>query len=233
MRTITTLLLLFVTTSHIQAASNDNQENLKEYDVEIIIFEDAHARYLNSEMWPQNKAENIEDPAYSGKASKKAATRNTAGKSFKNIKPAILKQEYRRIKNSSQYTLLFYGAWRQPGLDQSRAFDIDIKDLINRHKSRSENSLSGELKVVLSRYLHFYSELEYQRKQAPESSEADLSELSGEEQTPGVKQTDIISAGNNIYTIKSHRRMRSRQLHYIDHPLVGILIQINPVAKPE
>ena len=35
----------------------------------------------------------------------------------------------------------------------------------------------------------------------------------------------------NIHPINSHRRMRSKELHYIDHPLVGILIQINPVEK--
>lgn len=33
------------------------------------------------------------------------------------------------------------------------------------------------------------------------------------------------------YPIVSHRRMRSKELHYIDHPLVGILVQINPVKK--
>jgi hypothetical protein len=27
--------------------------------------------------------------------------------------------------------------------------------------------------------------------------------------------------------------MRSKELHYIDHPLVGILVKIIPVEKPE
>ena len=35
----------------------------------------------------------------------------------------------------------------------------------------------------------------------------------------------------DYYPIKNHRRMRSKVLHYIDHPLVGILVQINPVKK--
>ena len=39
----------------------------------------------------------------------------------------------------------------------------------------------------------------------------------------------VLNTVNNSYTLQSHRRMRSKELHYIDHPLVGILIQINPV----
>ena len=33
--------------------------------------------------------------------------------------------------------------------------------------------------------------------------------------------------------MQMHRRMRSKELHYIDHPLVGLLIQINPTEKTE
>ncbi|MDH3450858.1 MAG: peptidoglycan binding protein CsiV, partial [Gammaproteobacteria bacterium] len=31
------------------------------------------------------------------------------------------------------------------------------------------------------------------------------------------------------YPVRYHRRMRSSELHYIDHPLVGILILVTPV----
>jgi hypothetical protein len=33
------------------------------------------------------------------------------------------------------------------------------------------------------------------------------------------------------YPIKFHRRMRSKELHYLDHPLVGILVMAKPVEK--
>jgi hypothetical protein len=33
------------------------------------------------------------------------------------------------------------------------------------------------------------------------------------------------------YPIKSHRRMRSRELHYLDHPMVGILVMAMPVKR--
>ena len=36
-----------------------------------------------------------------------------------------------------------------------------------------------------------------------------------------------------ITQIKSRRRMRSGELHYVDHPDIGVLIQINRVDKPQ
>ena len=35
--------------------------------------------------------------------------------------------------------------------------------------------------------------------------------------------------------LRQHRRMRSNELHYIDHPLFGLLVRITPyeTAKPE
>ncbi|MCK4704001.1 MAG: hypothetical protein KAT90_00855, partial [Gammaproteobacteria bacterium] len=44
-------------------------------------------------------------------------------------------------------------------------------------------------------------------------------------------ENNLIS--NPSYPLQAHRRMRSKELHYIDHPLIGILIQINPVKKPK
>jgi len=37
---------------------------------------------------------------------------------------------------------------------------------------------------------------------------------------------------NRIVTLTQQRRMRSRELHYIDHPLFGILVEITPYERP-
>lgn len=36
---------------------------------------------------------------------------------------------------------------------------------------------------------------------------------------------------NFISTLKQHRKMRSSERHYIDHPLFGVIIQITPIEK--
>ncbi len=222
MKILTTILLLLLTISSVQADDAKPSKNLKEYDVEIIIFEDAHARYLSSETWQQS-AEITEQEADRNKEPEnldKPSLNEMNRAHFKAIKPGILSRQYKRINTSSEYNVLFYSAWRQTGLKASDAFEININELKSIHTDKSKNALTGTFKLVLARYLHIYNQLDYQRKTVLTETE---------------QQTEIISnetrQGKTIYPLNSHRRMRSKELHYIDHPLVGILIQINPVKK--
>ncbi len=155
---------------------------------------------------------------------------------FQPIKPEILNKQYKRINVSSEYNVLFYSAWRQAGLDKNNAFEINITELENAHISKSENTLSGTFKLVLSRYLHIYNQLDYQRVVAAVAQGSAVMSMDGRPWLHyGAKSQEggAINELNqlNIYPLNSHRRMRSKELHYIDHPLVGMLIQINPVEK--
>lgn len=38
---------------------------------------------------------------------------------------------------------------------------------------------------------------------------------------------------NEIQKIQQHRRMRSKELHYIDHPAFGIIVKLIPVTEPD
>lgn len=64
-------------------------------------------------------------------------------------------------------------------------------------------NLNGMVRMVKGRYLHFYTDLVLQ------------SEYTGQ-----------------AYPVKLHRRMRSNELHYIDHPLLGVLIQAKRYEPP-
>ena len=221
---LTTLLLLTIT-SITYAEEGIIKEPLK-YDVEIIIFEDANARYINSEYLAEDAlltetATEADDPGSTlGKTTAKELNKPV----YKNIKPEILNNEYKRINNSKEYNVLFYGSWRQTGLEEKKAFDLNIEELKNTHKISSENNITGNFKLILARYLHIYTELEYQRNPADRSTEEASANSETTEQAS--KNTTL---ENTNYPINMHRRMRSKELHYIDHPLVGILIQINPV----
>ena len=35
------------------------------------------------------------------------------------------------------------------------------------------------------------------------------------------------------FPLKVHRKMRSKELHYIDHPLFGILVEIRPAQSED
>ena len=217
MKRLITLILLFLIVSQTYAEDITAVKALKEYDVEIIIFEDSHARYLTSETWNQKIKTTKQQSATTKKNKRNAAD-------FKSIKPAILKKQYNRINASSEYNVLFYGAWRQAGLDKSKAFEININKLKSRHTDRSKNTLTGTFKLVLARYLHIYNQLKYQRKTTKTTGSNENEKLTE------VHNNDMLPH-NGLYPLNSHVRMRSKELHYIDHPLVGMLIQINPVKK--
>lgn len=244
------LLLTLISTAHADE-SEGIIPKLLQYDVEIIIFEDANARYINSEDWPHEEAvaspapekvpekmpeeinkqqpENIDtSPENLDKLSideiNAIDDKNTLP--FQNIKPEILSKEYKRINSSKEYNVLFYGSWRQTGLKADKAFEIAIQDLNNNHQTTSENILTGNMKLVLSRYLHIYNKLDYQRKLNNSTGEQEATvdtELTASSSEPELNQE------YEHYLITSHRRMRSKELHYLDHPLVGMLIQVNPV----
>lgn len=151
---------------------------------------------------------------------------------YKILKPKILSSEYKRINGLSEYNILFYSAWRQTGLDAANAFEIDINELVNAHTNKSENTISGNLKVVLARYLHFYANLDYQRIDDKKNINLDTAVTTRDSSAPAIETNeDLISMQS--YPMQMHRRMRSKELHYIDHPLLGILIQINPVETKE
>ena len=166
---------------------NSVQAETKRYDVEILIFEDAHASYINSEEWRQQTTH--VDTSSNGTAH------------FSSIKPYILTGSYKRIKASSNYNVLFYGGWRQTGLSRKRAFTLDLDQLKNRHNAQSNNTISGELKLVLARYLHLYGNLNYHRNDFTESR-VDYTRDYSRDYSPNA----------NNFPISFHSRMRSKEL---------------------
>ena len=233
MKTLTKLILLLIVNGQVLAEENNAAVELKEYDIEVIIFEDARARYLNNEAWNQDiKTGPINSSDNNNLKLDQLSISDINAVEHTNLKPAMLKHEYKRINNSSEYNVLFYTAWRQAGLTETNAFEIDINELKNRHKNRSENTISGQLKVVLARYLHFYGQFYYVRKNEVEKSVDAATAIEQLDEQPVIDE-EVTAKSNGHYPFTIQRRMRSKELHYIDHPLVGILVRINQVKKPK
>ena len=94
---IPTLLLLFATGTSVLAETAPAADQ-PEYDVEVIIFEDAHARYINSEDWPHEALPEDSPEEVTGNTTQEtseppnAADNKTA--EFTAIKPSFLKSKY-------------------------------------------------------------------------------------------------------------------------------------------
>ncbi|MGB0722144.1 MAG: CsiV family protein [Gammaproteobacteria bacterium] len=112
------------------------------------------------------------------------------------------------------------------------------------------SQLDGTVRVVLGRYLHVYADLVL-RRQMPEDFDSESliapppTTVDGSEGAlPGVETapTPAAAAGSSFqgpglklhgFRMMAQRRMRSSELHYIDHPLMGILVIIDRAPGPE
>lgn len=110
--------------------------------------------------------------------------------------------ESNALQRTPGYTPLIHAAWRQnvTGSENAKAWYLKSEqDIVP-----GTPTVEGLVKISVGRYLH-----------------AELDLLVRKKADGGV--------GNfKSYRFTTHRRMRSKELHYIDHPLVGVLIEINP-----
>ena len=228
-----------------------------EYNVEILIFEDTTAKYINSEKWPNNtiKTDDVKKIAVLTEIINTEPTLITnvdtefdiyandeleqeAGYPVDNnviniidIQQEILSEQAKVLNRSSRYNILLHKAWRQTGLDKNSVINIPIDSKDFSFKSAAQNNslidigslehnatesiqsyVEGNITIELARYLHFYTDLTY-HKLIYEVSPLDNQQL----------------VQTKAFSIETHRRMRSKKLHYIDHPLMGILVMVIPV----
>src|SRR5690606_29729616 len=92
--------------------------------------------------------------------------------------------------------------------------------------------------VTLGRYLHFGAHLLYTEPlmgRAPVDRalppvRALTTALPGLEE-PLLSEEDLLPAG--FMQLRESRRVREGELHYLDHPKLGVVVRIEPVVPPE
>ena len=138
----------------------------------------------------------------------------------------------RSLRRSSGYRFLTHMAWRQP----IRASDAPTPILIQTGDHFDDNfMIDGTLAISRSRYLHVNTDLwftQFTPKYGPGSSSDTIVNIDEETRThyPDIAKWEQLRDQQipiQSYPLQQSRRMRSATLHYIDHPLFGILIQIN------
>jgi hypothetical protein len=123
-----------------------------------------------------------------------------------------LANTYARLENLRAYDLLARGGWIQEGLDETAARPMDLATL-------GIANPTGSLRLYVSRYLHVGVDLEFRAQQLADGNVANsLAELA----PLGTK-----------YRMVAQRRARSGELHYVDHPMFGLLFLISPVPEEE
>ncbi|MCK4865224.1 MAG: hypothetical protein KAT06_07315 [Gammaproteobacteria bacterium] len=227
-------------------------EDMRYYDVEIVIIENLSNKSRNSENWPlqvnlvqPEKTVQLGQPVLKKWLPKDVHLKS----SYKLLKANTyqLTDKVEKISESKTQRVIFHTAWRQPGLDKKQALPIYFKrevpappvveDLSSSDQNTEDGSLDaksnpsvleGVLRVTLARYLHFEAELTLKGKIPEiEYSNNPFSVLDNQ------SELSVMDKQGVIHLKQKRRRIRSKELHYLDHPVLGILILITPYEKPE
>lgn len=220
------------------ALTTARSEETGQYKIELILFTPSNSQHglseygSSEELWP-NIEETVElslDPEQSHYLALSSAEMDLSGIGY-------------RLERSPHFEVLQHLVWRQPGYNRNTASPIHVfggTDLgiqfpermpltsITPNPNRGTtkmappttrplNQFDGTVKITLERYLHVYTDIIFRHPTVlSEEQESD------QEVEPTISLVD--------YRVHGHRRMRSRELHYLDHPLLGILVQITPLT---
>lgn len=145
------------------------------------------------------------------------------------------------IAKNGSYTLLFHQAWRQ--LINSNNLSI----LINGGKSYSgHQELEGSIDLHVGQYLQLQTNLwftQFVSAQAATAADSGWPELPaiprGELGNGEMRISEVLSSdqpadyvSRRTVKIDQKRSLRSGEVHYIDHPLLGIIVKIVPYDAP-
>lgn len=161
---------------------------------------------------------------------------------FNALETLHLSADAQRINARKDMKVVFHQAWIEPIGEQQHAvlhpIDVRVQNGIDIH-------LVGHFSLYRSRFLHFNTDLTIQHYQPaalpsladllPESEQSDVrsdyrSDLLTQaaiEMSSAEEHQPLPLRGANI---KQSRRMRSGELHYVDHPLLGAVVRVIPIT---
>ena len=192
----------------------------RDYQIEVVLFENVEGRELT--------AGGLYYPTMG--RSLRLGTEEAVAAGFVPLEQNLsLTDNARSIAGSRRYRLIRHLAWRQPGLEEKAAIPIRISlgetvplflpDTIGDHekfipasanasatRERKVNTstINGLITVHLGRFLHMDAQLVYTDTETQQS-----------------------------FRLSQSRKMRSRELHYIDNPRFGILTRILPIEESD
>jgi len=108
------------------------------------------------------------------------------------------------------------------------ALELQLLDQQGAQQHQGLYELEGKITIALSRYLHTYTDLVLRR---PRLSVDSVLKNPAQDRYLAAHTADTRILNNHI--LKEHRRMRSKNLHYIDNPEFAMLILITPYKTPE
>ena len=138
---------------------------------------------------------------------------------------ARLSRQANRIQNSDGMKLLWHGRWTQPVASANRPRPVFIQA---GRPVGGNHELEGFFTITRSGLLQFQAKLWLTHHAPYANAEPPEQTSTGVQVTTGV-----VSGKPPPYMLLEERRvMRKGQLHYLDHPKLGVLVRADPVRAP-
>ena len=208
-----------------------SEENLEQLDaVELddqtdVAQEEALDEFLPQET-PQNAPKLSITPYLKLLADIAEFERDLHASSFRWLPDLTLVNQVKALNRQNNLRPLLHGRWRQPVPERDSPQPIYLSsgsDATSPLTQQGFAKLEGHVAVTVGRYLHFAPTLWYHADNLGFSPIA----------LP-VESHELVTSENQGYMqLQESRRLRSGDLHYLDHPKLGIIVRIDPIEIPQ
>jgi len=180
----------------------------REYEIELLIFQNL-VQNDGGEIWPVDYADWFEEPVEGEQLD--TVTVTEAAVTWLPKSQFRLTAQRNALARSAPYRPLAHLAWRQvvPGRQQAKPVELP-----GGQDNPDRAYVDGLVRVAVERYLHLDLDL---RLHLPAN----------------VTQATSLEYGVPDIRLKQQRRMRSKELHYFDHPRFGVVALITPYESPQ
>jgi hypothetical protein len=183
------------------------------YQIEIIVFARTPKAGEQPEYWPDDPGRPDLDRA------RQLGPVGTADSYARLPKPELkLDGAYWSLRGAPGLKPLVHLAWRQSISGPGRTPPVYLAG------GDGGVELEGTLEVNVSRFLHVNLDL-LMRRSTPAGPSSTRALVTADDS--GLPENPVTRPDGYSYRMQAHRRMRSGEVHYIDHPLMGVLIRID------
>lgn len=248
---VNSVVIIFLSSLAFSAFSENlyNEENDDEFQIEYILF--LHdISYDNEKAEHNRKYEWNENSPYthliSGFAPLSAYHYPVLGQ-----EQMVLQQALDNLSKSRETQVVSHAAWRQVIPSESTSPPVPINSLVKIKSEQPfllESRIEGKLTFKRSRYTHveaelYFSDYYFYPKASlipwileSESNNLPLMQMLIPYSNHELSEYfyDYASIPGNIHLFDQSRRLKYGEIHYLDHPSMGLIVTINKVeAEPE
>lgn len=203
-----TLVILFSFPALVLAVTEE-KEAPPTYNIEVIVFETLAQASWTEEYWPElNELPSLDNATTFLETDKEPLMLTLSEKTMANKVWALNKKGYR---------VLFHQAWTQLGLPDKNAQQILIDS-----DTKYGSSLLGTVRFYKTRFAHVDFDLVIE-KLIPHKVASYFSQRQ--------KMPPETLPNHWRFNLKESRKLNSGDLHYLDHPMFGVLVQIDAVEE--